>query len=320
MKGFATLQRIADINGKDVSQDWLVSVKRNEEAFATLQRIADINGKDVSQEKLAVLLQTTATDVQTEKDAEKAPGFWRGTMVMLKSPNIRKISLLIYVAWFAISICYNGTTVQLGTLNLDLYTTYSVALAFELPMNIFCIFALDSLGRRWPNSVFMLAGGIICLLMWGIRNQSGMWTLIMVALLTMSFSGGYNITYQVASEVFPTVIRGRAVLLQRMLGDVGSQLGAQIASLAVLDEYFPFLVTGSLALVATVLLFLLPETAGTALPQTIEDGENFGKGQGVCFCPLFADISPTPEKEKASLGEWQVYFVTSDSLKWTFAA
>ncbi|KAH7962757.1 hypothetical protein HPB52_017818 [Rhipicephalus sanguineus] len=286
------------------SSSWLLSVNRNEEAFTTLQRIARINGKDVSQEKFAIFLQATANDVQTQRDAEKPPSFWRGTMAMLKSPNIRKISLLIYVAWFMISICYNGTTVQLGTLSLDLYTTYSVALAFELPMNIFCMFSLDALGRRWPNSLSMLAGGIICLLMWMFRQRSNTLTLIMVALLTMSFSGGYNITYQVASEVFPTVIRGRAVLLQRMLGDVGSQLGAQVASLAVLDEYVPFLVTGSLALVASVLLFLLPESAGTALPQTIEDGENFGKGQGICFCPLFAGESPAPEKEKPSLNEW----------------
>ncbi|KAL1436979.1 hypothetical protein MTO96_048999 [Rhipicephalus appendiculatus] len=267
--------------------------------------IAHINGKDVSQEKFAIFLQATAKDVQTQRDAEKPPSFWQGTMAMLKSPNIRKISLLIYIAWFMISICYNGTTVQLGTLSLDLYTTYSVALAFELPMNIFCMFSLDALGRRWPNSLSMLAGGIICLLMWMFRQRSDTLTLIMVALLTMSFSGGYNITYQVASEVFPTVIRGRAVLLQRMLGDVGSQLGAQVASLAVLDEYVPFLVTGSLALVSSVLLFLLPETAGTALPQNIEDGEKFGKGQGICFCPLFLPVNhPEPVKEKPSLNEW----------------
>ncbi|XP_065303089.2 solute carrier family 22 member 7-like isoform X1 [Dermacentor albipictus] len=285
------------------SSSWLLSVNRREEAYATLQRIARINGKDVSQEKLSKLLNATASDAQTQTVADKAPSFWSGTMVMLTSPNIRKISLLIYVAWFAICICYNGTSVQIGALSLDIYTAYSVALAFELPVNLFCIFSLDVLGRRWPNSMFMLTGGIICLLMWAIRKESETWTLIMVALLTMSFAGAYNITYQVASEVFPTMIRGRAVLLQRMLGDVGSQLGAQIASLAVLDEYSPFLVTGSLALVATVLLFLLPETAGTVVPQTIEDGEGFGKGQGICYCPLFASESQTPEK-KPSLSEW----------------
>lgn len=286
------------------SSSWLLSVNRKEEAFSTLQRIARINGKDVSQEKLSKLLQATSCDAQTQMVADKAPSFWRGTMVMLKSPNIRKISLLIYAAWFMISICYNGTGVQIGALSLDVYTAYSVALAFELPVNFFCVFSLDVLGRRWPNSIFMLAGGIICFLMWAIRRESETWTLIMVALLTMCFSGGYNITYQVASEVFPTMIRGRAVLLQRMLGDVGSQLGAQVASLAVLDEYSPFLVTGSLALVASVLLFLLPETAGTILPHTIEDGESFGKGQGLCFFPLFASESQAPEKKKPYLSEW----------------
>ncbi|KAL3219879.1 hypothetical protein MRX96_005639 [Rhipicephalus microplus] len=121
----------------------------------------------------------------------------------------------------------------------------------------------------------------------------------------MLFSRAHNIPYHVASEVFPTVIRGRNVLLQRILGHVSGQLESQAASLAVLDEYVPFLETGSLAPASGVLFFffLLPESAGTTLPQTIEDGENFGKEQGICFCPLFVAESPQPEKEKSSLNE-----------------
>lgn len=52
------------------------------------------------------------------------------------------------------------------------------------------------------------------------------------------------------------------------------------------DTYIPILVMGVVSLVASVLLFFLPETVNHGLPQTLEDGENFGRDQGLCFCPM----------------------------------
>ncbi|XP_077554862.1 solute carrier family 22 member 7-like [Haemaphysalis longicornis] len=280
------------------SSSWLLSVNRKEEAVAILLRIARINGKDVSKEHLGKILTKTASETEAQAVIEKAPSFWQGTVLMLKSPNIRKITVLIYLGWFIISMCYNVTTLELGRLDLDIYSAYSIAIAFEFPVNIFCISALDTLGRRWPNSVFMLVGGVVCIIMWLFRTESAAWTMVMATMLIMTFAGGYNITYQVASEVFPTVIRGRAVLLQRLLGDVGGLLGAQVASLAELDEYLPMLVMGFLALVASALLFSLPETLGVPLPQTFEDGESYGRDQGLWFCPVFARASEETGTER----------------------
>ncbi|KAH7964707.1 hypothetical protein HPB49_000820 [Dermacentor silvarum] len=280
------------------SSSWLLSVNRKQEALVILQRIARINGKDASEEQLDKLLKKTASDVQNNGVAEEHPSFWKGTLLMLKSPNIRKIMVLIYLGWFIVCMCYNVTTLELGRLGLNIYSTYSIAIACELPVNIICISSLDKLGRRWPNSIFILIGGTVCLIMWLLRTESATWTLVMATMLIMAFAGGYNITYQMASEVFPTIVRGRAVLLQRLLGDAGGLLGAQVASLAELDEYLPMLVMGCLALLGGVLVFFLPETVGTAMPQTIEDGERFGRDQGLWFCPLF-----TRDSEESAHGE-----------------
>ena len=48
--------------------------------------------------------------------------------------------------------------------NYDIYTTFSVSAALELPADLLCIYLLDVLGRRWSafasfvlSSAFMLA-------------------------------------------------------------------------------------------------------------------------------------------------------------------
>ena len=44
----------------------------------------------------------------------------------------------------------------------------------------------------------------------------------------------------------------------------------------------PLVIFATLALISGLLTLLLPETLGHPMPQTLEDGENFGKGDIVC--------------------------------------
>lgn len=75
-------------------------------------------------------------------------------------------------------------------------------------------------------------------------------------------------------------------------------MGAQVASLAEYDTYAPFLVMGGLSMIATVMLFLLPDTMNQALPQSIEEGETFALDQALCFCPLFSSGQLESKKQK----------------------
>lgn len=65
----------------------------------------------------------------------------------------------------------------------------------------------------------------------------------MAVLMYMSFAGSFMITYQVASELFPTVIRGRAVLLKNVFGSFGALLGIRVASLVTFYCIIPRLAT-----------------------------------------------------------------------------
>uniref|UniRef100_A0A090X7S5 Putative solute carrier n=1 Tax=Ixodes ricinus TaxID=34613 RepID=A0A090X7S5_IXORI len=124
----------------------------------------------------------------------------------------------------------------------------------------------------------MFTGGVVCLAMSLLRTESDLWTLVMAVMSIMSFAGGCSITYQLASEIFPTVIRARSVLLLRLVGDIGGLLGAQVTSLAEHDKYLPILVMGAVSLMASLLLFFLPDTVNHPMPQTMEDGENLARG------------------------------------------
>lgn len=54
-----------------------------------------------------------------------------------------------------------------------------------------------------------------------------------------------------------------------------------------ISPLIPLVVLGVASLVGGLVALLLPETLHKDLPQTIEDGENFGKDQSFFYCPCF---------------------------------
>lgn len=196
------------------------------------------------------------------------------------------MTLLICYTGFIIGLGYNVILLQLGRFNLNIYWAYTLAAFSGFPMTAACVPLMDTIGRRWTKTGFLLISAGGCLLLGLLQPESHAWTLGLAVSSIMAVAGAYLTTNQMALEVFPTVIRGRAVLLQKLLGEAGSLAGTQVASLVESNTYTPVLVTSVLSASAALASLLLPETLAQELPQTIEDGEKFGKGQGLLFCPL----------------------------------
>lgn len=273
------------------SSSWLLTVGRAAEAGKSLERLASRNGKRVTREEFTQLMLSA-----DKRSPQEIMGMWGSAKAMMQLPRLRRMTLLIYAAWFILCLCYHGCTLELGRLGLDVYSTYSIAIALEMPVYVICNVSLDRVGRRWPNSTFLLIAGVSCILGGVARTVSGSWTLAMAALSIATFAGSYLVTYQLASELFPTVVRGRAVQLQRLVGDLGGLVGMQVASLAEYNQCLPVTVMGILSLGASVLVFFLPETVNLPLPQTLEDGECLAQDRGLCFCPVRRRKNRAPER------------------------
>ena len=85
--------------------------------------------------------------------------------------------------------------------------------------------------------------------------------------------------YLYSSEVFPTVIRNVGVGLGSVCARIGSMIAPYIATMGKVAPWLPPLIFGTGPLLGALLCFLLPETMNCELPETIEDGENFGKNR-----------------------------------------
>ncbi|KAG8232378.1 hypothetical protein J437_LFUL012778 [Ladona fulva] len=104
------------------------------------------------------------------------------------------------------------------------------------------------------------------------------WLYITLAMFgKLAITAAYGAIYVFSAEQFPTVIRNVGIGASSMSARIGGILAPFINLLAEQWKPLPYLIFGAAALTGGLMILLLPETLNKRLPETIEDGENFGK-------------------------------------------
>lgn len=109
---------------------------------------------------------------------------------------------------------------------------------------------------------------------------------------------------QYAAEVLPTVVRAQGVALIHIMGYVASILAPFVVYLGEINAMLPLLILGLLGILGGLLSLLLPETLDQELPQTLEDGENFGRNQKFWDMPCIKRLVTYCKEEKVSIANY----------------
>lgn len=263
----------------DESPRWLWAHGRVAEAIIIVQRGLKINGSDVQVDAAKLISKSKA---RYEIEEERS----HGALDLFRTPNLRKKTLNVCFNWFANSIAYYGLTLNTGNLVSNPYLTLFLNAMMEAPAAIFVIFTLDRTGRRCLVSAFMMIGGVCCILAAGITGATGeLANIARITIVLMGKScvaGSFAVIYNYTAELFPTVVRNTAVGIGSMCARLSSTLTPMIFLLDSLDPRMPTALFGLVVLTAGYLALYLPETLNQPMPETMEDGENFGKGD-TCF-------------------------------------
>lgn len=138
----------------------------------------------------------------------------------------------------AISLVFDGHVRNVGSLGLDLFFTFTVAAATELPADTFLTLTLDRWGRRWLACGTMVASGVFSLL--ATTVPLGPYSATLAILGRFSVNISYNIGLQYAAELLPTVVRAQGVAFIHIMGYVASILApfvVYLVSIQTLDNF-----------------------------------------------------------------------------------
>lgn len=103
-------------------------------------------------------------------------------------------------------------------------------------------------------------------------------------------AASFAVFYVFVGELLPTVLRSQAMGIASFIAGIGLLTFPYIVHLAVYSRVLPLIVMGSLSVAGALTSVFLPETLNIHLPQTIEEGEQFGADFKLWSCPTIPKL------------------------------
>ncbi|KAL9873251.1 organic cation transporter protein-like [Glossina fuscipes fuscipes] len=258
------------------SPRWLFTTGRLNRAISVVETIANRNGRPAEDLEQILPKMQAAYEQFVSSDTKKT-----GTIVdLFRTPSLRLNTIVMVYQWLNACMVLYGAAEYISNLGGNIFINVFISGALGIPGCIVCIYMTKYLGRRLSLILSNLVSAICFLVIGCITAFNN------VIVMTFAVIGLFGATvtfpnlYLYAGEIFPTVVRTTGVGLCSSVGRIGSMMAPFVTSdLALYSSIIPPLVYGVIAGVGFLLTFLLPETRGRPVPETLEDGEAIRKHQ-----------------------------------------
>ncbi|GAB1867835.1 Solute carrier family 22 member 3 [Camponotus japonicus] len=270
------------------SARWYIMSGKIDKAVEMLKKFAKVNGKEVKQEVFEEFEKSCKNLIEKDQSHNQYT-----VLDLFKLPRLARITIVLVVYWFLMVWVFDGHVWNMKLLHPDVFTSFSIAAMTELPAAILLALFLDRWGRRWMGFASMFLCGIFSFI--ALATPPGVLTVTMAILARLGVNVAANIGFQYAAEMLPTVVRAQGVSLIHIIGYFAHIIGPYVIYLADVHPSLPLTVLGLLSFVDAFLTLTLPETLNQELPETLQEGNDFGKEQSFWWIPC---ISLTPQFKK----------------------
>ncbi|KAK6636636.1 hypothetical protein RUM43_010298 [Polyplax serrata] len=259
------------------SPRWLLAMGENDRAAQILSKAAKTNGSK-SKDFASILTSLNDTTLAKKEPPSKSPPFFR----LFRTPRLRRTTLTLFFNWFVAGLSVFGFSQYISFIgkNEDIFVHFTIGGLVTIPGTLLCIFFVKRFGRKRTIIVSGLTYGLTCILVTAFPSGAYAhdWPKILFAAISLtSMSVAFPALYLYAGELLPTVARNGGLGVSSMFARIGSMTAPFVLSARNSNEHAPLFILGGLPIIAVLLLIPLPETKERTLPDTFEEGENFGR-------------------------------------------
>ncbi|XP_011629731.1 carcinine transporter isoform X3 [Pogonomyrmex barbatus] len=273
------------------SPRWLLAKGRLSEANDILETLARVNGKELPVSFTQKLRQRMT--MSRSKSEEERLRTGPGVLSLFKTPNMCLKTCLITLNWFANNMVYVGLSYYGPALGNEEHLSFLFSSLAEIPSYIACWVVMDRWGRRWPLCLCMVVAGVSCVATVLLSPDAVTETLILFLISKSAISASFLIIYPFAGELYPTQLRGVAIGFSAYVSGLGLIIIPFVTYLGKENLVLPLVILGVISVIGGLSGLRLPETLHHRLPQTVEEGELFGKNWSCADCIRCVPIKPS---------------------------
>ncbi|XP_041461139.1 organic cation transporter-like protein [Lytechinus variegatus] len=247
---------------------WQISKGRYKEAEATIRKVARINKVNLPDAFFHKHDFYNSGEKQAEKERDPT------LLDLFRTPVLRKRTLVLIVIWLTNNLIFYGLHLSTGSFGVNIYLSFVISGVVEIVSVCLCIPAIEWIGR--------LKSIIACFVIAGVASFIAIFVPTGVAKTTIGMIGKFGIAGSwaiggiIVLEVLPTPTRSVGIGICSTASRI---IAVATPLLLILYDVWapgPLVLQTIAALITAGLCFILPETRGKKLPETLEDGETFG--------------------------------------------
>ncbi|XP_069339701.1 organic cation/carnitine transporter 2 isoform X2 [Eulemur rufifrons] len=243
------------------SPRWLISQGRFEEAEVIIRRAAKVNG---------TAAPATIFDPSELQDLSSKKQPSHSILDLLRTRNIRIITIMSIILWMTISVGYFGLSLDTPNLHGDVYLNCFLSAVVEVPAYVLAWLLLRHLPRRYSMATALFLGGSVLLFVQLVPPDLYYLATGLVMVGKFGVTAAFSMVYVYTAELYPTVVRNMGVGVSSTASRLGSILSPYFVYLGAYDRFLPYILMGSLTILTAILTLFLPESFGTPLPDTID--------------------------------------------------
>ncbi|XP_050477867.1 carcinine transporter-like [Bombus huntii] len=259
------------------SARWYVSNGMMDKVVEKLRRIAKINRRNPDSRIYDIFVSNMEAPDKIQESAT--------LLDLFKTPRLARNTILLVAFWCFTLISFDGHVYSLKLIQSSVFVSFSIACATELPAGLLLALLLDRWGRRLCGFLTMAMTCVLSIA--ELMLHSMLAKLVMSILSRFCLNMAANVGLQYAAELLPTPVRSQGVSFIHIFGIVAHSLAPYITDSARIWEGFPMLIISTVSFFGAALVLFLPETVGQNLPQTIKQGEEFGRDQHFWSLPCY---------------------------------
>uniref|UniRef100_A0A3P8PQQ3 Major facilitator superfamily (MFS) profile domain-containing protein n=1 Tax=Astatotilapia calliptera TaxID=8154 RepID=A0A3P8PQQ3_ASTCA len=171
---------------------------------------------------------------------------------------------------FTMIVGYYSLSFNTAQLHENPYISCFISAVVEIPAYISSWMALLYLPRRLSVILTLVFGAVPLYLIQLVPDDLSNLALALEMLGKYSITTGSSLMFAYTAELYPTVLRNTATGISNTVSRIGSCIAPLLLSLGMYYKYLPYIILGSLAVVAAFAALFLPESFKKPLPETIE--------------------------------------------------